>query len=192
MDPFAAFFRLGAECWGPRVADPVLKVKLASDDPARKEERIRLEEELTSKAIKRKERIALYRAVKRAKYMALVQSRREAKKKAAPKKTAPKKAAPMKKAAQKKKTFNLFFVIYLYLFNICDKNTMNLIYLKKNVRYLIQFLILVRQVWRGGVTSVAFNCHNGHVTLLPICRIGQNSFELHPNRGAGLVLSPVG
>ena len=101
--PFAAFFRLGAECWGPRVADPVLKVKLASDDPARKEERIRLEEKLTSKAIKRKERMALYRAAKRAKYLALVQSRREAKKKAAPKKTAPKKAAPMKKAAQKKK-----------------------------------------------------------------------------------------
>ena len=110
VDSFAAFFRLGAECWGPRVADPVLKVKLASDDPARKEERIRLEEELTSKAIKRKERMALYRAVKRAKYMALVQSRREAKKKAAqrpkrkaaPKKAAPKKASPMKKAAQKK------------------------------------------------------------------------------------------
>ena len=44
------------------------------------------------------------------KYMALVQSRREAKKKAAqqpkkkaaPKKAAPKKASPMKKAAQKK------------------------------------------------------------------------------------------
>ena len=110
VDPFATFFRLGAECWGPRVADPLLEVKLASEDSARKEERIRLEEELTSKAIKRKERMALYRAAKRAKYLALMQSRREAKKKAAqqpkkkaaPKKAAPKKASPMKKAAQKK------------------------------------------------------------------------------------------
>ena len=41
VDSFAAFLRLGAECWGPRIADPTLEVKLASEDPARKAELLR-------------------------------------------------------------------------------------------------------------------------------------------------------
>jgi hypothetical protein len=97
VDPFTAFFRLGAECWGPRIADPTLEVKLDSEDPAKKAERIRLEEEMCSKTLKRKEKMALYRSAKRAKYWALVQTRREAMKKAAAEKAAPKKRAAPKK-----------------------------------------------------------------------------------------------
>ena len=59
VDSFAAFFRLGAECWGPRSAKPELELKLASEDPVKKEARLKLEEELCSKAIKRKENLAL-------------------------------------------------------------------------------------------------------------------------------------
>ena len=54
VDPFATFFRLGAECWGPRVADPFLEVKLASEDPARKEERIGLEEDFIEEKVERR------------------------------------------------------------------------------------------------------------------------------------------
>ena len=108
VDSFAAFFRLGAECWGPRSAKPELELKLASEDPVKKEARLKLEEELCSKAIKRKENLALYRVANRAKHFAQVQARREAKQKAAngPTKAAqqPKKAATKaKKAAQKPK-----------------------------------------------------------------------------------------
>ena len=77
------------------------EIKLASEDPEKKEKRIRIEEELANKALKRKEAMALYRAAKSARYFAMVQSRREAKKKAAQLKE--KAAQPKKKAAQPKK-----------------------------------------------------------------------------------------
>ena len=76
VDSFAAFFRLGAQCWGPRIADPELEIKLASEDPVKKAERIRLEDEMCAKALKKKEQMAVYRRAKRAKYFALVQARR--------------------------------------------------------------------------------------------------------------------
>ena len=86
------------------------EIKLASEDTEKKEKRIRIEEELANKALKRKEAMALYRAAKRARYFAMVQSRREAKKKAAQlkeKAAQPKKKAaqPKKRAAQPQKTF---------------------------------------------------------------------------------------
>ena len=37
VDSFAAFLRLGAQCWGPRIADPLWEVKLAEEDPGKKE-----------------------------------------------------------------------------------------------------------------------------------------------------------
>jgi hypothetical protein len=55
VDSFAAFLRLGAQCWGPRIADPDLEVKLAEEDPGKKEERIRLEAEITAKALKKRD-----------------------------------------------------------------------------------------------------------------------------------------
>ena len=72
VNSFAAFFRLGAECWGPNVADPLYEIKLASEDTEKKEKRIRIMEELANKALKRKEAMALYRAAKRARYFAMV------------------------------------------------------------------------------------------------------------------------
>ena len=116
VDSFAAFFRLGAQCWGPRIADPELEIKLASEDPVKKAERIRLEDEMCAKALKKKEQMAVYRRAKRAKYFALVQARREEKKKAAmtkqpkkvqkkaPEKTQPKKQAPAKRHPKKNLT----------------------------------------------------------------------------------------
>ena len=68
VDSFAAFFRLGAQCWGLRIADPELEIKLASEDPVKQVEMIRLEAEISGKALKRKEQMAAYRRAKRAKW----------------------------------------------------------------------------------------------------------------------------
>ena len=59
VDSFAAFFRLGAECWGPNRAYPVLELKLAEEDPVRKEARLIEEEKLRAKALKKKTHLAL-------------------------------------------------------------------------------------------------------------------------------------
>ena len=56
-----------------------------------------------AKAIKRKENLATYRAVKRARYFARVQTRRAAKDKAAKEKAAKKVAKKPKKATKAKK-----------------------------------------------------------------------------------------
>ena len=105
VDSFAAFLRLGAQCWGPRIADPELEIKLAEEDPGKKAERIRLEAEISAKALKRKEMMAVYRKAKRDRFFASVRAQREARGlpahpavKRVPKKKAPAKRQPKKKA----------------------------------------------------------------------------------------------
>jgi hypothetical protein len=58
-DSFAAFFRLGAQCWGPRVADPELALTLAEEDTEKVAQRMKNEEETVARALKRKEQLAL-------------------------------------------------------------------------------------------------------------------------------------
>ena len=46
---------------GPRIAVPDLEIKLATEDPGKQEKRLRLEAEISAKALKQKERMAAYR-----------------------------------------------------------------------------------------------------------------------------------
>jgi hypothetical protein len=80
-DSFAAFFRLGAQCWGPRVADPRLALTLAQEDPEKVAQRKKKEEELMPKGLKTKKQMAIYRKLKQAKYFALVNVRKVEKQK---------------------------------------------------------------------------------------------------------------
>ena len=100
-DSFAAFFRLGAQCWGPRVADPVLAITLADEDPE-KVARRKLNEALVARAMKRKEQLALYRRAKRAKHFAGLQARRQEKQKKREEQQKKKQELQKKKEQQKK------------------------------------------------------------------------------------------
>ena len=106
VDSFAAFLRLGAQCWGPRIADPLWEVTLAEEDPGKKERRISLEEEISAKALKKKEVMAAYRIAQRDRWLAALRAQREARglpahpaAKRQPKKKAAAKRQPKKKAS---------------------------------------------------------------------------------------------
>ena len=77
-DSLEAFFRLGAECWGPRIAKPELALKLAEEDPVKKAKRLMIEAEMSAKALKKQ--MALCRIARRAKYVDLRRSQQEARK----------------------------------------------------------------------------------------------------------------